>query len=310
MQTLTDIKWPIARYRFDFVATKSIHLPAYAGSALRGTFGHSLRSIACMTRQKDCKACPLYQDCAYTNIFEAPAPKSHKLQKFSQIPNAYVFEPPSWGKQHYEPGEILSFHMVLVGHAIARLALIIYALSKAFERDVAHGTAKLLEVRVETPNGEDLIYSDQDPVIADHDPRLTLSLLPPKKEVRLQFHTPLRLQNNGKILSSEELSAATILMALVRRISLIAEFHCSLNLDADFGLLRTKAETTNLAQQMRWQIFTRFSSRQKTLLNYNGLVGECILYDLDPVFLPFLQLGTWLHLGKGATFGLGKYVIA
>ena len=137
----------------------------------------------------------------------------------------------------------------------------------------------------------------------------TYHLLPEKNDIRLQFQTPLRLQNNGKILGFEELSATTILMALVRRISLIAEFHCNLNLDADFSLLKAKAETVGLTQDMRWQIFTRFSSRQNTLLNYNGLIGECALHDLDPIFLPFLQLGTWLHLGKGATFGLGKYVI-
>jgi hypothetical protein len=38
-----------------------------------------------------------------------------------------------------------------------------------------------------------------------------------------------------------------------------------------------------------------------------GVVGDWTLRgDLAP-FLPFLHLGQWLHAGKNATFGLGKY---
>lgn len=309
MAVLTDIRWPIARYRFDFIVTTPIRMPAYAGSTLRGTFGRALRNIACMTKEPDCKKCLLYRDCAYTNIFEAPAPQTHELQKFSQIPNAYVFEPPAWGEKLYQPGEKLTFSMVLVGTAIFRLSLIIYALAKALKRDVAHGTAELDQVWVETTNREELIFSAQEPMLRNHDSHVVISPCPPTTEVRLSFKTPLRLQNNGKILSFEELNATTLLMALVRRISLVAEFHCKMKLNLDFGLMRSKAESVVLSQKMRWQVFTRFSNRQNKLLNYNGLVGECRLENLDPSFMPFIQLGTWLHIGKGATFGLGRYVI-
>ena len=50
---------PLARYRFHWRVSAPIHLPAYAGSMLRGAFGHALRRLACMTRQADCAACPL-----------------------------------------------------------------------------------------------------------------------------------------------------------------------------------------------------------------------------------------------------------
>ena len=41
---------PLARYRFHWRVSAPIHLPAYAGSMLRGAFGHALRRLACMTR--------------------------------------------------------------------------------------------------------------------------------------------------------------------------------------------------------------------------------------------------------------------
>ena len=53
--------FPLARYRFEFQATRPIRLPDYAGSMLRGAFGHALRKLACMTKQKDCAGCPLFR---------------------------------------------------------------------------------------------------------------------------------------------------------------------------------------------------------------------------------------------------------
>ena len=52
---------PIVRYQFTLTVTEPIKLPEYAGSTLRGAFGRALRKIACMTKQAECKGCPLYR---------------------------------------------------------------------------------------------------------------------------------------------------------------------------------------------------------------------------------------------------------
>lgn len=53
----------------------------------------------------------------------------------------------------------------------------------------------------------------------------------------------------------------------------------------------------------------RYSNRQRTRMKLGGVVGTATYAgDLAP-FLPLLSLGEWLHVGKGATFGLGKYQI-
>ena len=109
---------PIARYQFTFQVTDAIQLPEYAGSTLRGAFGRALRKIACMTKQTDCKSCPLYRTCPYTNIFETPAPAEHQIQKFSQVPNGYIIEPPEWGEKTYLPNELFQFSLVLFGKLI------------------------------------------------------------------------------------------------------------------------------------------------------------------------------------------------
>ena len=51
--------FPVARYRFAFETDQPIRLHDYAGSALRGAFGHALRKIVCVTGQPACQPCSL-----------------------------------------------------------------------------------------------------------------------------------------------------------------------------------------------------------------------------------------------------------
>src|SRR6516165_5061334 len=118
---------PVARYAFIFRMQDELRLPEFAGSLLRGQFGAALRRIACMTGAPVCKGCPLYRTCPYPAIFEAPPPPAHALQRFSQVPNPYVIEPPAMGLRRVAAGERLSFHVVLVGRALDQLPLIAYA---------------------------------------------------------------------------------------------------------------------------------------------------------------------------------------
>jgi hypothetical protein len=131
---------PLARYRLTFRMEDELRLPEFAGSLLRGQFGASLRRTACMTGAPVCPGCPLYRTCPYPAIFETPAPEQHALQRFSQVPNPYVIEPPPLGSRRFlQAGETVSFHIVLIGRALAQLPLIAYAFQRAFD----HGIGKL-----------------------------------------------------------------------------------------------------------------------------------------------------------------------
>lgn len=301
--------WPIARYRFEFEVQSPIRLPEYAGSMLRGAFGNALRRTACMTREPDCKTCPLYRSCPYPAIFETPAPEVHALQKFSQIPNPYIIEPPEWGERLYQKGDTLAFNMVLVGRALQQLPLISFAWQRAFTHEVGHGTAVLRDIQLLDPDNPASIYDAPINRMQPHKAQLQLPALDGDGFI-LNFHTPLRLQKNGRALQPSELTARDLLMALARRVSLLMEFHADHSIELDFSTLASLAPAIPFTHQLRWRDWTRFSSRQQQSMQLGGATGQWQLDQVPTLFHTLLQLGQWLHVGKNATFGLGGYTIS
>lgn len=301
---------PLARYRLEFEVKTPLHLPAYAGSTLRGAWGGALRAASCMTRQPACDGCPLLRTCPYAAIFETRPPEGGaSLQDFSQVPKPYVIEPPETGERDYAAGERLTFNIVLAGRALEHLPLILWAHVKAFRRGVGRGdgTAELVRV-VHEGQAEAVILEGPDGAILEHEtavpPALTFS-----DAVTLRFHTPLRLQANGRRATDGEYTARRLLMALVRRIALLCEFHGPGRLDLDFSGLARLAESIESRKRLTWQDWTRYSNRQKQKMDLGGVVGEWTLAgDLAP-FAPFLHLGQWLHVGKETAFGLGRYTL-
>lgn len=298
---------PIARYQLTFQITEPILLPEYAGSTLRGAFGRSLRKITCMTKQADCKGCPLYRTCPYTNIFETPAPTQHELQKFSQVPNGYIIEPPEWGEKIYFEGEKLQFSLVLFGKLLDQLPLIAFAFKRAFEYNVGKGKAHLLDIAAFNESAGKFCSVLDNSNIIDHNQAVKI----PEKfanDFIIEISTPLRLQENGKPLREKEITAERFFISLAKRIALLSEFHAE-PLHLDFELLKVDIAKIQDAKYLKWQDWTRYSSRQDQKMKLGGVIGKWQFKHLSPLLAQLLYIGQWLHCGKNATFGLGKYHI-
>jgi len=308
--------FPVARYRFEFQARQPIRLPDYSGSLLRGAFGHALRQLACMTRQKDCAGCPLIGSCPYPAVFAPPPPVAHSLQKFSQIPAPHVIEPPAWGSRVLATGETLTFHHVLIGRALQELPLIILAWRRALARGVGagDGTADLVRVAHCGEAGDEEIHRPEVGTITAHASVISLAGQTDDSmtiAATLRFDTPLRLQQNGRALPPEKLQARTLLIALARRASLLAEFHAGMGpLVEDFAALSAGCAEIREEKSLTWLDWTRFSSRQQQKMALGGVIGTWQIEGRLAPFIPLLQLGEWLHVGKEAAFGLGRYTMA
>lgn len=305
-------KLALARYRASFRMDRTFLLPEFAGSLLRGQFGAALRAVVCITGAPRCAGCALIGSCAYPQIFETPPPDSHRLQRFSSVPNAYVIEPPP-GARRIERGETLAFEFVLLGVALRELPRVLLAFTRAFGQGLGRERARgeLLALDVETPEGDwARVFSAGDQRLADHQAWLSVPVFGECHEAELHIQTPLRLQHNGRPLGPKELTARTLLTQLMRRLTLVCELHLGqpqLFSDAEATALASLAEALQDERELCWRDMTRYSARQKQEMSLGGVLGHWVLRGPIGPFMPLLWLGQWLHAGKNTTMGLGRY---
>ncbi|MDR3214564.1 MAG: CRISPR system precrRNA processing endoribonuclease RAMP protein Cas6 [Azoarcus sp.] len=312
---MTDsLTLPLVRCRFQFTVETPIKLPDWPGSMLRGVFGHALRRLSCMTRQKECAGCPLFKTCPYPAIF-APPLLEHAIQRFSQPPAPYLIEPEGWGARVLAQGDTLRFGMTLMGRAERERALIVEALKNAARHGLgaSGGTAELDEVSLlplaEGGEATILYRPAEDVRLRDVVPwQLAAPPTPPGlSSLTLRFRTPLRLQENGRALPPAKLTPATLLMTTVKRVALLAELYGNGVPDWNFKALVQKAATVTDERTLHWQDWSRYSSRQNRSMQLGGVLGTWRLKGDLSAFFPALFLGQWLGTGKETAFGLGRY---
>jgi hypothetical protein len=304
-------QFPLARYRFTFRVFDDLRLPDFSGSLLRGQFGDALRRTACMTGEPRCPPCLLYRTCQYTAIFETPPPAEHQLQRFSAVPNPYVIEPPPIGAHWIRAGELLTFGLVLVGRALEQLPLVVFAFQRALRQGLGElrSKAEIEDVALERSDGSWLsVWDVRAGQITAHSPELPVPPVPGSRIATLRISTPLRLQHHGRPLGPSELKPRALLTAIMRRASLLFEMHAGISgMVTNPTELAQRAEALQDSRELRWHDWKRFSSRQRQEMVLGGVIGEWKLYgDLGPLS-QWLWLGQWLHAGKNATMGMGRY---
>ena len=307
MYHLTD-PFPVGRYRFVFNVYKQIILPGYAGSAIRGVFGHALRKASCITGLKQCNDCGLKKTCPYTGLFEIGVRQQYHSGMTTTATNPYVIEAPWDSKREYKPSERYEFSIVLVGPALKQLALCIHAMRQAFGRGIGPASGKASLVEVIDHNSDSIIWSAEEPELVKHNAHIDPgeNCAAPGKHCLIKIETPLRIGSNGKLLDKSDLGATEFLTATVRRVAALVEGNMDMVLSTDYSGLRQQSLQLSCKTDLRWREWERFSGRQKQSMSAGGVIGHIELSGELESFLPFLQIASYVHIGKMTSFGNGK----
>jgi hypothetical protein len=305
---------PVARYRFTFRAETVIQFPAYAGSTWRGAFGHALRRTVCVTHQPECKHCLLQGACVYSYVFETPAGHEPLLEKINAAPHPYVLHPLATSGKQYVQGECFDLYLTLMGNAVVHLPYLIHTLQQVGERGLGKGDGRcqLLQVAQASSLGDGAWHPIHEaggglwalPAQVPQIPTLPAS-------VRIHFRTPLRVLQDGKLVHGGRFNFQSFFTPLMRRISLLHAHHAGAELVLDFKALSQRAaEIPVLAMDLRWYEWSRYSNRQQTKVQMGGLLGSFGLpVEQLAEFWPWLWLGQWVNVGKGAVMGMGEYAV-
>jgi hypothetical protein len=164
-----------------------------------------------------------------------------------------------------------------------------------------------------SPDGEEfVIYDGNSKTLRNTFRSLTVQDLPIRTShlplCTLHFVTPTRLIYAEALTNTVDFHV--LIRALLRRVSNLSYFHCGTEFDLDFRSLIAAAEKVETeASDLRWHDWERYSARQDTRMTLGGVLGQ-VTYrgDWHP-FLLLLTLGEAVHVGKGTSFGLGKYTM-
>ena len=302
-----------ARFTFTIRAETRMPLPAYKGGTLRGGFGYTLKRIVCAYRNTHCSDCILSRQCVYGYIFDTSPPlDSDILEKFTDVPRPFIIEPPLDGKKDYNPGDEMSFGLVLIGRAIELLPYFILSFENLGERGFGKERGRFSLQKVES--GTEEVYRGESHTIMGEPRVMRASDLTPDPDmdverVTLKFLTPVRMKHTGRLTDSPEFHI--LISTLFRRATSLAYFHCGISSDADPKDVLSTAMGVNLEKDdTRWYDWRRYSSRWERVMTLGGLLGRATYTGHLENFIPLLLLGEYIHVGKCTSFGLGKYSFA
>ena len=286
--------FPITRYRIEFKALQRIYFPEYAGSTLRGAFGHALKSIACLTAARHRGQCQCHpaESCLYRQLFDPPKRELKQQDRIQDIPPPFVVEAYHL-KTQLAINEQAYFDMVLIGDFAHRQQMLIQL---AWQRALAVGVGGHISTGQAQAELLNFYIYDQ--------PQVHIEA---KSQVRLNLITHVRLQHYGKFLNPENFDIQIFINSILRRYLICAETYYQLGNDNNLQKIYQNISKIRGEAQLKWVKWSRYSNRQKQSMRLDGLQGYIDLYDLPYELYYYLYLGQWLHTGKGCVFGLGQY---
>ena len=316
MEALSHIT--LGKFKLTLRAEEDLHLPAYKGSTLRGGFGYALKEVSCALKRQECSTCMLRDRCVYLYLFETPPPPDTEMMRlYPSAPHPFVIEPPDNGDRIVPQGGEFEFGLTLVGRALDHLPYFTYAFIHMGDKGLGRGRGRfhLEEIRAASADGSETIYHSQYQTLRQPNPfptweaiRSRCEELDPAGELTFNFLSPTRIKFDGRLV--EEPQFHHLIRSLLRRLSSLSYFHCDRRLELDFRTFVARSQKMEcVSSDLSWYDWDRYSNRQKTRMTLGGFVGRATFAGNFQEFLPLLAWGEIIHVGKAASFGLGRYEI-
>lgn len=130
----------------------------------------------------------------------------------------------------------------------------------------------------------------------------------PGEICRIDFLTPVQLRAEAGI--ADPSNFKILFDSIFRRIKLLARFHSSERLKENKTLKEDALRVVAVENDVKQVTIERLSRSQGRFLKYIGYIGRVSFVSIAPEMVPWLQIGEYLHVGHGCTFGLGRYQIS
>lgn len=304
-------KLKLYKFIFRFKIENDIQLPQFKGSMLRGAFGAAFKSTVCITKYKTCDKCLIKNQCSYFTIFETELDNNNLwfLNGIKKFPHPFIIHAPEQDKTFYKKDENFDIGLTILPKYSLMLPYFILTFQKMGEMGISakRHKIKLKKAFSISNNGTDTIYdADSNFFKENFNPYLINMNNHKTEKIKLNFTTPLRIQDKSSLIyESEKITSEVIVRAVIRRVLAVLNLFYNIPVPDNIpDFLDIKISQNNLT----YQKILRFSNRQNKKMEFGGFLGSILLegkniYD----FLPFVLLASNFNIGKNTAFGYGEF---
>lgn len=267
-------------------------------------FATACRRVTCDHTGIFCRNCPMVAECSWYQVFAqelSADPVALKRHQKPPLPFAFSFRAPE--SAEYVDGMVES-RLVVIGRAIHHLEMILFGFSEFLSNNSCQFKGKIEQILCRDYQGT-LLPLNTDIQISQNNSLVVLSVSDllagfpdTPSSVTFKLLSPLKILKNGKQLKYFDFSQFA--RSLMRRVSSLAYYYADFEFSSDYlELALHSADFVCVEDCFLLDVNTKGG----------GVIGQgCFRGDFTG-YMPFILLGTFLNVGKSATYGMGCYVI-
>ena len=274
------------KLEFQVIAVKDFTSQGYAGNKLRGAIGMAMNKLFCDTDKAHCENCNNY--CVYGEVFKP----IEKNPGFTTSPAPFVLEMSRFDKAVIKKGERLGFNISIFGERIIYWRDLLEAVIYSFTKDDKVFNASFKIEKVMSQIERDVIWENNGIlavpkaiVWSDDEVETVAGYSFDEMKIKVKFNSPLLLKNEP----TKEWSFTEFIEAVFYRIGSIIDLYEENRFYVLYGLLNRKPYI------------------KTDIISLRDNKPEFILEGDLRKHLPYIDIGSHLHIGKKSTYGFGHY---
>ncbi|MBC8018389.1 MAG: CRISPR system precrRNA processing endoribonuclease RAMP protein Cas6 [Verrucomicrobia bacterium] len=272
-------------------------------------YAAACRSLSCHRPERTCETCSAQESCGWYLVFgQKLTPDPAALKRHQKPPLPFVFSFPmleGYSDAHKE----IECGLVVIGQAIPHLGMLLDGFTELLSGGLSPFPAEVIQIACRDYQG----FVQH--VSGDHGFARSGNLAPENlliastegllesrtwggSDLHIRLLSPLRLLKNGHLVGRFEFSLFA--RSVMRRVSSLAYYYGESEFDCDFKELSRQVDDVVCTDDHF--CYANVKNRKLTgLSGYGSFLGDFSR------LMPFLVIGSYLHTGKGSSFGMGAY---
>jgi len=260
----------------------------------------------CRWPARTCDLCSGREMCAWYLVFgQKLSADPSALKRHQKPPLPFIFSFPALENPCGKP-DLLDCGLVVIGRAIPHLEMLLDGFRELLTHDTCPVPAKVVRVGSRDyqgavqalGNGGGISRPDELAVLSAE---VLLNTHPwDCTELGIRLLSPLRLLEGGR--PHIKFDFSRFARSVMRRVSSLAYYYGEYEIDCDFRALSAQSDAIVCVED-------HFSREACGDWKTAGISGHGKFHGDFSGLMPFLVLGTYVHVGKGAAFGMGRYEI-